>query len=178
MHGFSPFRIFGTEYHTLVDRRVRSKGALHLAGKDVEPTADDHVLDAIREVQKSSLIIQMTQVSCMQPSVAQRFLALVWKIQIPGHDQVTADHDFPRRMRRKEFTVWTEDLHPGHQSGAPGGGHPLTLGFSRRECGDDLGRLGETVVGGNHGPEQGLRLAHPVGGHGRSPVDQQAQRVE
>src|SRR5207237_8896556 len=71
---------------------MREQHILDVARKNVEAAAQDQILLAVNDVQ-IAVVIQMTDVSRMQPAVPQCCCSLLLRVPVAGHDAWPANAD-------------------------------------------------------------------------------------
>src|SRR3979411_2370174 len=68
---------------------------LDLPRVDIDPTADDHVLASIDDVQEA-VFVERADIAGPEPAVAQRFGGGLWIVPVALHHGLAAQHDFAR----------------------------------------------------------------------------------
>ncbi len=99
MYSFAPFLVRHGKHHALFYRRVCGKSPLYLTRINVEAAGDDNVLDPVGDVKKA-VVVQISEVSGVQPAVSERLRSLLGQVEIAGHEQITG-HDHLARFTRR-----------------------------------------------------------------------------
>ena len=109
-HRLAPFRMRHADDGDHRHVGMSGEHVFHLAGEDIEPAADHHVLLAIEDEQ-ITLLVGAGDVAGMQPAVLQGLGGLLRPFPVFGHDVRSAHADLARLADRCFLVVLVEDLH-------------------------------------------------------------------
>ena len=122
-----PIGIRDTDDGSLLDSRMPVKDILHLPGIDVLASRDDHVLLPVRDVNESLLVV-VSHIPRMKPSVPNRFLCLIGFTPVFCHDSFALYDDLPNCSRLDVTTGLINDSHMDPDTRLPAGcKHALCL---------------------------------------------------
>ena len=146
-----------------------------LAGEDVEPAGDDHVLGPVDDVVEAVLVFA-GQVSGVHPAVFEGLGRRVGQVPVPAGQQRARYADLADLTLGYRLAVVTEQRHPREQRRPPAGRQPLLVVVLLGQIGDHHRRLGLPVVLREDGPEPADRLLQPHRIHRRRAVIHRFQR--
>jgi len=120
---------------------------LDLAGVDVDPAADEHVLGAAHDVEVA-VVVESAQVAGSQPPVDQGLGGLIGVAPVAGHHLLAFHPDFAHFSGRDEVATVVMEFDPDaryrpatrfQQLGACGQGQVVVLGQQSGDIGYALG---------------------------------------
>ncbi len=161
---------------------MRHQDLLDLGWKDVEASADDHVLLAVDDVDKAVGVLE-TDVSGVMPAEQLGFGGRLGVVVVVIHDDVTAHDDLALLPCAQQLAGLVHDGHAHHRALASGTAQPafeLGIGQSlgmvlRRKEGATHQRLALAIALGEYRAEQRHGLAQLLNGHGRCAIEQRTQ---
>src|SRR5690606_31752361 len=118
-HGLAPLLVGYADDGAFAHCRVRVHGVLHLARVDVLAAADDHVLDAVDDVDEA-VLVHPGAVAGVHPAVADHGGRGLGIAPVAQHHLRTAHRDLARHAARQLVPVGVDDLHihpVGHTTG-------------------------------------------------------------
>ena len=146
-HRFAPLLVGHADHGDFGDVGMVADRALDLGGIDVLAAGDDHVLDAVVDVE-IAVLVEIAGVSSAQPVVlVQRSGGGLRQVPVAGHVGAGARRDLADFARRQFVAVGIEDRELNAGQGLAGGAHavqPLDV-ILRRQCDDGAGGLGHAV---------------------------------
>ncbi|MNS01806.1 hypothetical protein D3C72_330970 [compost metagenome] len=140
---------------------MTGNGAFHLAGIHVLATADDHVLEAVDDVDVT-LLVHVGAVAGVHPAATQGLGGFLGVVPVAEHDVRAAHHHFAHGAARDRVVVFVDDAHGHPQPRPPGRTQPATgdaggVMVFRAVGGDRWCGLGHAVALGELDIRQGFQ---------------------
>ncbi|MOA09814.1 hypothetical protein D3C78_1296680 [compost metagenome] len=110
MHRFAPLRTGDADHRASSDSRVTGDGTFHFAGINVFPAADDHVLEAIDNVEIAR-IIHVGAIAGVHPAAAQGLGSFFRLVPVAEHNVRPAHHHFAHRTARYFIAQFVDNAH-------------------------------------------------------------------
>ena len=107
--GFASARVRHADHGGRGHRGMLGEAVFDLAGKDVEPPRDDHVLQTIDHIQEAP-VIPSRDIARAQPAVLEGLLGFLGAVPIAVHDQRSAHAYLARLANRRLATVLLDQL--------------------------------------------------------------------
>ena len=144
---FAPFVVGDADHGGFGDVRMIADRALDFGGIDVLAAGDDHVLDAVVDVE-IAVLVHVAGIAGAQPAVAaERFGGRLRQVPVAGHVGAGAGRDLADFARRQSLAVGVEDREFDAGQRLAGRAHAvqsLDVIF-RRQRDDGAGGLGHAV---------------------------------